>query len=297
MRVVSLVPAATEIACAIGAAADLVAVTHDSDHPAAVRELPRITRSSIAAGATSREIDDAVRAAVARGDSTFHLDADALHAARADVLLGQTLCAVCAVTLAQLPRSGAAPRLVPLDGGTIGGIFADIRRVGDALGRTAEAAALVAALEARIEKVRERVAGEPRPSVVFLEWLDPPFNAGHWVPEQVALAGGTDLLGTAGVPSIDMPADRVFASDPDFMFLAPCGFDADRAVLEAVPLRAEPRWRALRAVRDGHAYALDGNAYFSRPGPRVVDGIELLASLLHPGHVGSAIRAIPLGAA
>jgi iron complex transport system substrate-binding protein len=286
VRIVSLVPAGTEIAWAVGAGDELVAVTHDCDYPPAVRTLPRITRSTIAPGSDSFAIDAQVRAAVERGESTFHLDAAALAAARPDVLLGQTLCEVCAVTVAQLPATLApAPVVVPLDGHSLDGIFADIARVGDALGRTEAATRLVAELRARIARVKALVAGERRPSVVCLEWLAPLFNAGHWVPEQVAIAGGEDLLGTPLVPSIDVRWEDLAAADPEFLFLLPCGFDAERAVTEARVLTERPEWQQLRAVRNGNVHVLDGNAYFSRPGPRVVDGIELLASLLHPGRV------------
>ena len=286
MRIVSLVPAGTEIACALGAGAELVAVTHDCDHPPAVRALPRITRSTIAPGSDSFAIDAQVRAAVQRGESTFHLDAAALAAARPDVLLGQTLCDVCAVTVAQLPATlDPAPVVVPLDGHSLGGILTDIARVGEALGRGEAATALVAELRARIARVAALVEGARRPTVVCLEWLAPLFNAGHWVPEQVSIAGGEDLLGRSGVPSIDVPWDDLVAADPEFLFVLPCGFDAERAVVEAAVVTGRPDWPDLRAVRAGNVYALDGNAYFSRPGPRVVDGIELLASLLHPGVV------------
>ena len=286
MRIVSLVPAGTEIAYALGAGAELVAVTHDCDYPPAVKALPRVTSSTIAPGSDSRSIDAQVRAAVDRGESTFHLDPAALAAARPDVLLGQTLCEVCAVTVSQLPTTlDPAPAIVPLDGHSLEGILTDIGRVGDALGRSAAAAALVADLRARIARVEEQVAGLRRPSVVCLEWLAPLFNAGHWVPEQVAIAGGSDLLGRPLVPSIDVPWEDLVAADPEYLFLLPCGFDAKRALAEARVVVERPEWRALRAVRDGTAFVLDGNAYFSRPGPRVVDGIELLASLLHPGRV------------
>ena len=298
MRIVSLVPAATEIACAIGAGRDLVAVTHDCDFPPAVRALPRVTRSTIAASSTSREIDDAVRAAAARGDSTFHVDAQALADARPDVMLGQTLCEVCAVTVAQVPAVlDPPPAIVPLDGETIDGIMADVVRVGDAIGRASEAARLVTSLGDRIERVRDRVSALARPTVVSLEWLDPLFSAGHWVPEQVAAAGGRELIGREQARSAVVSFDDVVTADPDYLFILPCGFDAARAVRESRGLLADERWSRLRAVRDGHVYALDGNAYFSRPGPRVVDGIELLASLLHPDAFASDLRAIPLAVA
>jgi len=288
VRIVSLVPAGTEIACALGAGDELVAVTHDCDYPPAVRALPRITRSTIAPGSDSLAIDAQVRAAVERGESTFHLDSAALTVARPDVLLGQTLCEVCAVTVAQLPVTlDPAPVVVPLDGHSLDGIFADIARVGEALGRREAATQLVAELRARIARVEALVAGARRPSVVCLEWLAPLFNAGHWAPEQVAIAGGEDLLGRPLVPSIDVPWDDLVAADPEFLFLLPCGFDAERALVEAAVVTARPEWQRLRAARDGNVYALDGNAYFSRPGPRVVDGIELLASLLHPARVSA----------
>ena len=284
----SLVPAGTEIAYALGAGDELVAVTHDCDYPPAARKLPRVTSSTIAPGSDSFAIDVQVRAAVERGESTFHLDAAALAAARPDVLLGQTLCEVCAVTIVQLPAAmDPAPLVVPLDGYSLDGIFADVQRVGDALDRSDAATALVAELRARISRVEAQVAGERRPTVVCLEWLAPLFNAGHWVPEQVAIAGGLDLLGKPLVPSIDVPWEDLVAADPEYLFLLPCGFDAERARAESAVLAVRPEWQQLRAVREGNVVALDGNAYFSRPGPRVVDGIELLASLLHPDRVSA----------
>jgi len=286
MRIVSLVPAATEIACALGASDDLVAVTHDCDHPPPVRRLPRITRSTIAPGSDSGEIDAQVRRAATKGDSTFHLDQAALAAARADVLLGQTLCAVCAVTLDQLPvTTGSGPTLVPLGGGSIDGILTDIRRVADALGRSAAGTRLIGELRARLDRVAAAVAGRPRRSVVCLEWLEPLFNGGHWVPEQVAWAGGVDLLGTAGARSREVGWPELLAAQPEMLLVMPCGFDAARAVRESGTLAGRPEWSELRAVAAGAVYAVDGNAYFSRPGPRVVDGVELLASLFHPGSI------------
>ena len=279
----SLVPAGTEIAFALGAGGDVVAVTHDCDFPPAARKLPRVTRSAIAPGSDSLAIDAQVRAAAERGESTFHLDAAALAAARPDVLLGQTLCAVCAVTVAQVPATiDPAPTVVPLDGDSIEGIFADIDRAGVALGRRDAAARLV--------------AGASRPRVACLEWLAPLFNAGHWVPEQIALAGGHDVLGEPGARSEELTLADVAAADPDMIVLMPCGFDAERAVAESRALAKGPAWDALRAVRDGRVFAVDGNAYFSRPGPRIVDGIELLASLFHPDRTSApkSARAIRL---
>lgn len=292
VRIVSLVPAATEIACALGASRELVAVTHDDDFPPEVRRLPRVTRSTIPGETTSGAIDALVRAAGERGESTFHLDAEVLRDARPEVILGQTLCAVCAVTLEQLPPAlEASPTVVPLDAGSLEGIFADIRRVARALGRAERAQELIASLRGRLAAVERAVAGRPRPRVACLEWVDPLMNGGHWVPEQVALAGGLDVLGVTGARSRVIGWEELVASAPDVLVLMPCGFDARRALAD-VPLLAErPAWRELPAVRTGRVFAVDGAAYFSRPGPRVVDGVEVLAAILHP-----AVMTPPAGA-
>jgi iron complex transport system substrate-binding protein len=299
VRIVSLVPAGTEIAFALGAGRDVVAVTHDCDFPPAARKRPRVTRSTIAPGSDSLAIDAQVREAAERGESTFHLDAAALTAARPDILLGQTVCAVCAVTVAQVPATmDPAPVVVSLDGDSLEGIFADIDRAGVALGRRDAAASLVADLRTRIAHVGFLVAGAPRPRVACLEWLAPLFNAGHWVPEQVASAGGHDVLGEPGARSHELTLADVAAADPDIIVLMPCGFDAERAMAESRALVSDPAWDTLRAVRDGRVFVVDGNAYFSRPGPRVVDGIELLASLFHAERIAApagarAIRQAP----
>ena len=283
MRVVSLVPAATEIAAAIGALGDLVAVTHDCDHPVAVRSLPRVTRSTIPVGADSAAIDAAVRDAAARGDSTFHLDDDALRHAGPDVLLGQTLCRVCAVTLDRIPTTwSSTPIVVPLEATTIEGIFEDISRVGAALERADSASALVVELRSRLRRTESSVAGAQRPRIACLEWIAPLFNAGHWVPEQVRIAGAEDVLGQPGARSREITWAELEDAAPEWIFIMLCGFDAQRAVHEASALADTPAWRSLFAVRDGRVFVLDGNAYFSRPGPRIVDGVQLLASILHP---------------
>jgi iron complex transport system substrate-binding protein len=277
VRIVSLVPAATEIVWALGATADLVAVTHDDDFPPAVLALPRVTRTTIPAGATAREIDTHVREAGARGESTFHLDEQALREARPDVILGQTLCAVCAVTLDRIPASlEREPLVVPLDASSVDGMLEDVRTVAAAIDRTDEAKRVAAGLRDRLESVAERVAGLSRPRVACLEWLDPLFNAGHWVPEQIWIAGGDDVLGTAGARSREIAWDDVLAARPEIVIAMPCGWDAERAADEA---------EALGDFAGARVFGVDGAAYFSRPGPRLVDGAELLASILHPGRV------------
>jgi iron complex transport system substrate-binding protein len=284
MRIVSLVPAATEILWALGATDQLVAVTHDDDFPPAVLSLPRVTRSTIPADATAREIDVHVREAGARGESTFHLDEQALRDARPDVILGQTLCAVCAVTLDRVPATlERQPEVVPLSASSIDGMFLDIRRVGAALRCADDADRLVLDLRSRLATVEARVAGLARPRVACLEWLDPLFNGGHWVPEQVQSAGGLDVLGTAGARSREIEWGDVVAARPEIVNAMPCGWDAARAAHEA---------EALGPIPSARIIGVDGAAYFSRPGPRLVNGVELLASIFHPDAVKAPDGAI-----
>lgn len=280
-RVVSLVPAATEIAFALGLGDRLVAVTHDCDLPPGV-VLPLVTGSTIPIGSSSREIDALVREAGERGDSTFHLDAAALHAARPDLTLGQTVCRVCAVTFEQLP-SGSAGQVVPLDGTDLEGVLRDIRRVADALGEPARGESLVSSLRDRIGRVAALVADAPRPRTVALEWLDPLFCGGHWVPEQIALAGGHDPIGIPGERSREIGWDEVVGAAADVLVVMPCGYDTAQALADAhTSLSHRDGIAALPAMRSGRAFAVNGRALFSRPGPGLVDGIEVLAALLHP---------------
>jgi len=283
MRIASLVPAGTEIAWALGLTDDLVAVTHDCDFPPEVRSLPRLTSSTIPPGATSAEIDHLVRSAGGRGESTFHVDAAALRAARPDVILGQTICRVCAVTLDQLPSQiGSAPRTIPLTGGSLDGVFADIRRVADGLGVADRGELVLTEIGDRLAAVRRRVDGRARPRVACLEWLDPIFPGGHWVPEQVEHAGGIDVLWPAGRPSATIAFDDIRDARPDVVVLMPCGWDTRRALEEAAAVTTRPGFSDLPAAQADRVFATKGSAYFSRPGPRLVDGIEILATLLHP---------------
>ncbi len=289
MRIASLVSAATEIAFALGLGPDVLGVSHECDFPPEVTRLPRLTRSLVDPSRPSREIDAAVRAIVARGGGNaelYHIDPEALAAVRPDVLLTQRLCEVCAVSVGAVERQLARDReirIVTMSGGDLAGVWDDIRAIGDACGAGEAAEDLIHALDARHVRVRRAIDGLPRRTVVSLEWLDPPFDAGHWVPEQIAAAGGIDLLARPHAPSRERSWDEVRAADPDVVLLMPCGFGVDRAAAEARSVAHE--LRTLRAVRDGQAWIVDGNAYFSRPGPRLVDGIELAAALLHPGAV------------
>lgn len=293
MRIASLVSAGTEICFALGLGPDVVGVSHECDFPSEVARLPRLTRALVDPGRPSRGIDAAVRAVLARGGGNaelYHVDGDALAAVRPDVLVTQQLCEVCAVSVGAAERAVASDhgiRIVTLTGGDLMGVWDDIRRVGGACDASAAADDLVRALESRRVRVKRAVDGRDRPTVGCLEWLDPPFDAGHWVPEQIATAGGLDILGRPGRPSRERSWDEIRIADPDVILLMPCGFGVERAASEARTVMSE--LRSLRAVREERAWIVDGNAYFSRPGPRLVDGIELAAALLHP----SALPLVP----
>jgi iron complex transport system substrate-binding protein len=289
MRIASLVSAATEIAFALGRGADVVGVSHECDFPPEVARLPRLTRSLIDPSLPSRDIDAAVRDVLARGGGNaelYHVDADALAAVRPDVLLTQQLCEVCAVSVGAVERQLARDRaigIVSMTGSDLAGVWDDIRTIGEACDARDAARDLLHALDARHVRVKRALDDRPRRTVVCLEWLDPPFDAGHWVPEQIAAAGGLDLLARPHTPSRERSWDEIRAADPDVVFLMPCGFGVERAAVEARSVMRE--LRTLRAVREGQAWIVDGNAYFSRPGPRLMDGIELAAALLHPGAI------------
>lgn len=280
MRIVSLVPSSTELLFALGLGDRVVAVTHECDHPPEARDLPRITRSVIPAGLPSAEIDREVRARAARGEALYRLDAERLEELAPDLVVTQGVCAVCAVSsddvVAIASRLPGAPAVLSLDPTTLGDVLDDARRLARAAGVEAAGEALARQAEARLLRVRERVAGAGRPGVAALEWLDPPFVAGHWVPEMIELAGGEDVLGRAGERSRAVAWDEVAARRPEVVVVMPCGYDAEGARREAGAHEAELVALGARAV-----HPVDASAFFSRPGPRLVDGVELLARLLH----------------
>lgn len=293
MRIVSLLPSTTEIACALGLGDALVAVTHECDYPPEVVGKPVITRSSMPhTGLSSAEIDAIVSAQVRDQISIYALDEDLLHQLQPNLILTQALCEVCAVAFDQVQHAvrdlgqvGDLPRILSLEPTDLASIFATIAAVGSATGRDATAAALIAALRERVATVATRVqqAELDRPRVACFEWLDPIFGPGHWLPEMVTLAGGTPVIGVAGEASPRVAWETVQEAAPDVIVLTCCGFDIERTLHEAsltLPQRAG--WAELPAVQHGRVYAVDGNAYYSRPGPRVVEGLELLAYLLHP---------------
>jgi iron complex transport system substrate-binding protein len=306
LRVVSLLPSATEMLHFVGAGSALVGVTHECDFPPGVERLPKLTSTAVdSASMTSAEIDAAITGLVTDGGSIYALNTRLLAELRPDVILTQGLCDVCAVSLPLVEEAASSlphePRIISMNPHTIGEVLAATIEVGDAVGKGAEARREVAALRERLRRVEETVSGLPRPRVAPIEWLDPPFTAGHWVPEMVRLAGGEPLLAGPGDRSERTTWEAVFEAAPEVLVLMPCGFDAERAVLEAASLHELPGWEAVPAVRDGRAWAVDANSHFSRPAPRLVEGVEVLACLLHPEafpdgpEPGAAVRLVGEG--
>jgi len=287
VRIVSLLPAATDLVVTLGLAGDLVGRTHECDWPPGELEHAAVvTRTALAGGLTSREISTAVAADRAHaGSSLYALDEAALAALHPDLIITQELCEVCAVSYGQVAAAvrvaDTGPRLVSLEPATLAEVLGTLTTVGGLTGRSAEAAAAVVDAERRLAAISRAVAGRRRPRVVVLEWLDPVWPVGHWVPDQVAAAGGTEVLGVAGAHTEPVQWDAVVAAAPEVLVLAPCGFPPERTLAELPALTARPGWSSLPAVRSGRVWVVDGPAYFNRPGPRVVRGVEILAHLLH----------------
>lgn len=287
MRIVSLLPAATEIACALGLCERLVGVSHECDYPSYVRELPKVTRSLIPAGATSVEIDALVRQRMAAGESLYTLDMPLLERLRPDLILTQALCDVCAVAEEEVRQAACTlpgnPRVVNLEASHLSDVLASIELVAQAADMPRRGGELVAALGRRIDAVRERaarIAGRPR--ALVLEWIDPPFSAGHWTPELVEMAGGIEGVGRPGLPSQTTAWETIVAWQPEFMLIACCGFDVPRTRQDLPILMRQPGWGELPCVRKRRVYMVNGSAYFSRPGPRLVDSLEIVANAMHP---------------
>jgi iron complex transport system substrate-binding protein len=281
MRIASLVPSATEALFALGLGDSVVAVTHECDHPSAAAKRPKLTSSVIPEGLPPAEIDARVREVTARGESLYRLDAGTLAELAPDLIVTQALCAVCAVSYDDVCDVAAGlpgePAVLSLDPETLGEVLDDLVRLADAAGEPDRGRALLAELEARLAAVDRAVAEAPRPRVAALEWLDPVYVGGHWVPEMIARAGGEDALGRPGEKSRVVAWDAAAAAAPEIAVVMPCGLYVGEAVEQA---RAEAeRLRSLGARR---VVAVDAASSFSRPGPRLVDGVELLAYLLHP---------------
>jgi iron complex transport system substrate-binding protein len=286
MRIASLLPSATEIVCALGMENELVAVTHECDYPESVRSKPVLTRSVLAPAGSGAEVDRHIRELVHQGSSIYALDADRLAALQPDLILTQELCEVCAVSYPIVERAarrlGSSPQLVSLEPESLDDVFQNIRFVGGLTGRHDAARQVCDALARRITTVEQRVAGKPRRKVVCLEWVDPPYNCGHWTPELVTMAGGEELLGVARRPAHPVDWQQVIDAQPEVVVVMACGFSLDRSLREVEAMRG--RFDALRA----EIWVVDGNAFFSRPGPRLVDSVEIMAGILHPDAVEPA---------
>ncbi|HYF28228.1 MAG TPA: cobalamin-binding protein [Baekduia sp.] len=291
MRIVSLVPHATELLFALGLGDDVVAVTHECDHPMEARGKRKVTRDALPLGLDAAAIDAAVRERTEGGEAIYQLDEAALAELEPDLIVTQELCPVCAVSydevLAAAERIASCPKVIALDPKTLGETFGDVRTLAQATGRKDEGVELVEAQAARVDRVRVAVKDAPRPRVAAVEWFDPVYVAGHWTPQLIELAGGEDVLGLAGEHSERTTWQTVAAAEPDVVLAIPCGYDGPRAAEEARRFAAE-----LASTGAARVIALDASAYFSRPGPRLVDGLETLAHALHPDLVPSAPGAV-----
>jgi iron complex transport system substrate-binding protein len=288
MRIVSLVPHATELLFALGLGDQVVGVTHECDHPAEARERPHVTSDRLPAGLDAAGIDAAVRERTEQGEAIYDLDERMLQRLEPDLVVTQALCAVCAVSVddvrAIAERLEPSPVVVSLDPTTYGETLADVRTLGNATGTKPAAVELLARTSERVDAVLAALSGvRQRPRVAAIEWFDPVFVAGHWTPQLIEMAGGEDVLGLAGEHSEQSTWELVAAAKPDVVVAMPCGYDAERSREEA-----ERHADQLRSVGAGEVVAVDASAYFSRPGPRLVDGLELLAHVLHPDRVPEA---------
>jgi iron complex transport system substrate-binding protein len=280
MRIASLVPSATEMVFALGLGDRVVAVTHECDYPPGAEQLPHLTRSVIPEGLEQAEIDAAVRERTGRGESLYELDEDVLAELDVDLIVTQAVCEVCAVSFddvrAVAERLPTQPEVISLDPSTLGEVLADIPRLAAAAGAEEAGEQLAEELGERLEAVESAVEGARRPRVAALEWLDPIYIGGHWVPQMIELAGGEDVLGLPGEKSRTAEWGAVEGVEPEVVVSMPCGYYAEQAAAETI------RWRKHLAQLGARVFAVDAAAYFSRPGPRLVDGVELLGHLLHP---------------
>jgi iron complex transport system substrate-binding protein len=306
MRIASLLPSATEIVCALGARDALVGVSHECDFPSGVERLPHLTRARIAPVRRSGEIDRAVRDVVRDALAVYDIDMEALERAKPDVIVTQDLCDVCAVSLddvrhavARLARTEDV-RIVSLKPTRLGDVLGDVGRVAEAIGCASEGERLAASLRDRIDAIAARgsaIAGA-RPSVLAVEWIDPVMIAGMWMPELIALGGGRALVTAPGEHAPTLGREELRALDPDIVLVKPCGFPLERTLEELDTLQRLLPWDAWRATREGRVYCADGNAYFNRPGPRLVESLEIVAAAAHPAalrdlrekHDGAVVR-------
>jgi iron complex transport system substrate-binding protein len=286
LRIASLLPSATEILWALDLLGDVVALTHECDYPPEARRIPAVVRPRLDQHLGSREIDARVSEAAGRGESLYAIDEDLLASVRPEMVITQDLCDVCALPGTDvdrvLERLPGRPQVLRLHPHTLEDILRDILTVGEATGRAAQARRVVAGLRARIARVEDAVRGRRRQRVVCVEWLDPPYCSGHWMPELVERAGGREVLGRPGRPSVRIRWEDVLRAEPEVLVLAVCGFDVPRTAEDVSRLWGNPAWRQLVGKGGGQVYATDAGSFFSRSGPRIVDGLEILGALLHP---------------
>ncbi len=286
LRVVSLLPSATEILFGIGAGEEVVGVTHECDFPEEAKELPQLTSSALPHAGSPGEIDRHVRKSLHEGSSLYYLNSELLEELAPDLIITQELCAVCAVSYSIVDRAArrlsSDPRIVSLEPSSLEDVYANIETVGRLTGRESGAQKLVKSLQARIAALKTHVAGLPQGRVLVLEWTEPPMSGGHWAPQLVEIAGGVPVLGNPGGNSQVLSWEQIAEADPDVIIVAPCGFDLEKSHEAVERLRSVNEWNALRAVRSGNVALVDGNAYLNRPGPRLVDTAEIFAGILHP---------------
>lgn len=301
MRICSFLPSATEIVCALGLADSLVGVTSECDYPAEAADKPKVVLGAVGTGLSSAEIDRRVRESGRTREPVYRVDIEKLRALKPDVILTQGLCGVCApdggAVFEIAEALGRSPEVAVLEPRDIEGIFGTVKTVGGLTGTRPEAEALVGGLRERVERVRGvfQDSGD-RPRVFCMEWMDPPYAAGHWIPEMVEIAGGESLPAKAGEKSRAVSWDEIGRFAPNVVVLMPCGFGIERTVSESAALSRAEQWRTLPAVRKGEVYAVDSSSHFTRPSPRIADGIEILASVIHPDIVRARRMQKPAGA-
>lgn len=293
MRIASLLPSATEMVCALGLAEDLVGISHDCDYPPQIAGTPVLSQAVVTSTLPSGEIEARIRREVHRGNSVYHLDAGQLADLRPELILTQELCSVCAPSYTLVKQAAkvldADTTIVSLEPLGLLDILDNLLLVGDLTGRRARADAIVHDLRGRIDRVRDTVAGLTKPRAVCIEWLKPLYVGGHWVPDMVDIAGGTDVLGRSREPSFMVSWEDVVAAAPEILIIMPCGFDVARTRDEVHLFTDRPGWHQLPAVQGSRAYLTDATSYFSRPGPRIVTGLEILAAIFHPNACTAAL--------
>ncbi len=303
MRIVSLLPSATEIICCLGLRDQLVGVSHECDYPAGVEQLPAVTKTMIPPELTSNEIDAHVRNHLSKETALYSLRMDTLEELKPDMIVTQALCEVCAVAETEVQQAvrmlPGNPEVVNLEPMSLEDVFTTIRILGERTGNSNNAERVVGEYKQRVDMVVNRtneLDKKEYPKVGFLEWIDPLFNSGHWTPELIKMAGGKDCLGSLNKPSYTIPSTALTNADPEILFIALCGFDEERTSQDLSLLQKIEGWSKLNCVTSGELYYTDGNAYFSRPGPRLVDSLELLAHTLHaelhplPLHLNEAVK-------